>query len=350
MCSIVAWSSDSRSAPAADRPLRGTARRRSSPDRATARRRRARRRSRAPPGWWRSPRGSGTRPSSASITSAALSTTCSQLSITSSVSLAGQHRRHRRERVGHRSDAHRERDRVGDVVGIGHARQFDEPDVVEPRQQVGRRLHGEPRLADPADPGERHDAVRARTSSTTRADVTLATDERRTLDRQVVRERVDAANRREVRTRRSGWVSCHTCSGSVRSRSRWVPRSTRSTGSVPTGRRARAPRPPPTSGSDRRGRPHDPRRPVDGPPTEVVAHLLDLARVDAHPHRRDRWTASRAGRRSPPVHGRLGRRERGRDAVTHRREHLAARSRRPPRASTPKCCSTRPCISVDSSH
>ena len=62
-----------------------------------------------------------------------------------------------------------ERDRIGDVVGIGDARQLDEPDVVEARQQVGRRLHGEPRLADATDAGERDDADASPTRPTTRS-------------------------------------------------------------------------------------------------------------------------------------------------------------------------------------
>ena len=97
--------------------------------------------------------------------------------------LAGEHRGECGRGVGDDRRTDRHGDRVGDGRRVGQPGEVDEP---HPRSaaQLGRALHGEPRLADAADAGQRHEreAVQ-RLEDAHRVDV--AADEGRALDGQV---------------------------------------------------------------------------------------------------------------------------------------------------------------------
>ena len=93
---------------------------------------------------------------------AAASTTCSQLSSTSSSRFERERVRDAMRRRRARSEFEPERGGDGDrdEVGIGERRELDDPDPVGKfRQQVSCDLEAEPRLADAAGAGQRDEAM-----------------------------------------------------------------------------------------------------------------------------------------------------------------------------------------------
>ncbi len=99
---------------------------------------------------------------------------------------------------------HREASRLGDRDedgdGFARLRQVDEEDAVGVvLEDVRRRLDGQSRLADPARAGERHEPDRVAPKQPRElVELGRATDQRRRRARQVVRCRVDRAQRREI--------------------------------------------------------------------------------------------------------------------------------------------------------
>ena len=207
-----------------------------------------------------------------------------------------QHGGHRGQRVGRRPEAHGERDRVGDVVGIGHARQLDEPDARRPWEQIGGGLDASLVLPTPPTPVSVTIGC-CRTRSTTRATSRSRPIERRALRGEVVRARVQPAHRREA-LRQLGVDDLPHPLGlrqitqpvdaqvrelhGVRARARQGGRHVRDEDLTAVAR-----------GGDARG-------PVDRPTPEVVARLAPPRRCGLPSAPRGRWSASPAARRSPP--------------------------------------------------
>ena len=135
--------------------------------------------------------------------------------------------------------------------GSVDAGQLDEPHGGELGQQVGRGVDGEAGLADPADPGERHDAMApGHGDEHAGRRASRPTSDERWAGRLL--EYVSTPRTGGNCWRRSGCTTCHRRSGSVRSRSRCVPRSVER--GARRARRGRARRRRPTAGSGRRGR------------------------------------------------------------------------------------------------
>ena len=112
------------------------------------------------------------------------------------------------DRLGHRpvspfADVEYRRDRVRDEIIVRQRRELDEPDaVLVPVEQIGAHLQREARLADAARADERDEPVLGE-QLRDGEDVDVAADEARDLKRQVVRQRFERAQRREIR-RESG--------------------------------------------------------------------------------------------------------------------------------------------------
>ena len=125
---------------------------------------------------------------------------CSRLSSTSSVRAPVElrcddvHARARRVLA----DADRRGDRARDQRRVRHGGERHEPRPVREAVRDRRReLEGEPRLAGPAGSGEGHEP-RGLEQRAQLVELPLAADERRQLDGQVVRPRVERPDRREV--------------------------------------------------------------------------------------------------------------------------------------------------------
>ncbi len=140
---------------------------------------------------------------SSSATAGAASTTCSKLSSTSSSCFWRSASRERGQRsTGRRPRARRAPGRSSTAPGPDRDRrgQRDEEDAVRKAvQHVGGDLERQARLAGAARPGQRDQAgVRAQQRRPDRLELLLPPDERRRLHRQVVRDRGQRSERREV--------------------------------------------------------------------------------------------------------------------------------------------------------
>ena len=166
----------------------------------------------------------------ASTRSATLSTTCSQLSNTSSRDSALQGGGHR---LGHclarlLGDAQHRRDGVGYRRRVGDCGQLEKPDPVgELIGQPRRDLQRQAGLADPTYPGQR-DQPMSLHRGLQLGDLGLAPDEARGRSPQVPRTRIQRPQRRKVRAQAVA-RTWNTPTGVGRSRNRRGPRSTRST-------------------------------------------------------------------------------------------------------------------------
>ena len=209
---------------------------------------------RAPRGWWRRPTGRGTPRSARRSTAAARSTTCSQLSTTSSVRVAGRAAA-AAAASGSATPTAPDRCRaIASATSSGSATLASSTNhtLANSRQQLGGGVHGEAGLADAADAGQRHDAVAPGSWRRAAGHVEVAADQRRALGRQVVGVACRRRGPAGTAGASSGWTTCHSRSGSARSRSRWVPRS--ASADRARARCARARRRRRRAGSGRRGR------------------------------------------------------------------------------------------------
>ena len=186
-------------------------------------------------------------------------------------------------------------------------------------QDLGRHLHRQARLAHTADASQRDEPRRHRTPRRPRSSSSLATDERRELEREVPRERVERSQRRELARQARGTHLEHLL-GARRDRGAGAHRDRRGRPRLtPASRRT------PRSLSDTsmtavRGG-HQARRTVHGAAVVVAVAQLGLARVQAHADlqrarriprmlsrvraaRRPRHQARRARSRTPRAHRR----------------------------------------------
>ena len=107
--------------------------------------------------------------------------------------------------VEYRRDRVRRSKMVGERGFSDNGTKSDEPDaVLVPVEQIGAHLQREARLADAARAPRRDEPVGLGEQLRDGEDVDVAADEARDLKRQVVRQRFERAQRREIRRRESG--------------------------------------------------------------------------------------------------------------------------------------------------
>ena len=117
--------------------------------------------------------------------------------------LSGEEHPHRGQGFARAGGADRHCHRALDVVRAGNVGQGHEPHVGELAHQLSGGVDRQARLPDATDARKGHDTVRLHRRATGSRRLSVATNERRTLPREVVGVRVDAAeHRKPIRQRR----------------------------------------------------------------------------------------------------------------------------------------------------
>ena len=118
-------------------------------------------------------------------------------------------------------------DSAGNLAGTGQRCELNRPHPVRQAADAARcRVPEQPPLAAASRAGQRHQAVPGQQAGHLGKLVTAA-DEAGQLHRQVVASRAPECAAAGKDARKSGWLSCHRCSGGPRSGSRCQPRSDR---------------------------------------------------------------------------------------------------------------------------
>ena len=208
----------------------------------------------------------------------------------------------------------RSSERADHSVRVDYRREVDEPNAVgEFSENFGRDMHGETRLADATDTGQRDDAVFVYTLHELR-NLIVATDQLAHLNRQVRSERVDRPQSAkgpvvhlEQPLRRH--QVAQTMLPQIDPQHRRVAQAAR------RGRGENLP-----AVADR----HDAGGAIHRRPEIVAVALLHLTGMHAHPHSNQRMVSERCLRLDRSIDRIMGPRKRRREPIAARGEHVAA--------------------------